>query len=316
MDTEASSSSESVDEITQIEKYKAQYINQDKNLTKKVVQAKEFINKIEYVRRKKKEILSIKKFIFKQTKKLDELKRGISKATEHLKKLQNIEEMYRQISNVTFNYKLVEAASEPSTSAGVPSTSRIVVDLDETQVDVNEIYGVSLNCNHMMIKKSVRTNTIGTNTEDHVITNTIGTNTEDNKVSVGTSTDQYNPLQYLYNQVENCPVCFDLMTGSEVVYSNDCSHGVCRTCTNNLRRPQCPMCRIKRDLLYIINYVHGQYILNLYQIPYINISDSDSSENEDDNDDPNDPTYEDEDEDDTNSNYPSMRYYNELFHIH
>lgn len=77
--------------------------------------------------------------------------------------------------------------------------------------------------------------------------------------------DERPPLQILYESQLDCPVCLESYPGADMMFSPNCPHHVCKTCTNMLVNDLCPLCRVGRRQLYSVILRLNHYVLGLYE---------------------------------------------------
>ncbi|ATY70222.1 putative C3HC4 type zinc-finger protein [Tomelloso virus] len=81
--------------------------------------------------------------------------------------------------------------------------------------------------------------------------------------------EKKHPFELLYKYKTQCPICLEDKPGSEMIFSHDCVHSVCKECTTQLSNNHCPVCRVQRRSLYCIEIVHSLYILKMYNAEYM-----------------------------------------------
>lgn len=69
-------------------------------------------------------------------------------------------------------------------------------------------------------------------------------------------------LKIIYNNEYSCPICYETLKGSQMIFSNKCIHSVCEACTKKVK--YCPMCRTLRDSLYVVKPTGSHYNIAVY----------------------------------------------------
>lgn len=88
------------------------------------------------------------------------------------------------------------------------------------------------------------------------------TNNETITVPVQPIVETPSPLEQLYKNKLQCPICWDQKAGFEMIFSQDCSHCICNVCGPHQNKNTCPVCRCVQTSTYRVVLAHfGRYTI-------------------------------------------------------